>query len=176
MGDRSAGSTDPLFADEVSEAIATLCDEAGALRAVVACDCDPFHAACTSANLRAERLPALVAVADALRPAVHADLSLVGPDRRALGRRSRRPHEWSPSLEATGELAARHSGACIKLSRALDLAHARRELPDGLAVSPQWVGARSERAELALWTGVLARDGARGDECAACSRNTTSAP
>lgn len=128
---------------------------------VIACDRDPFHAACTAANLRAAALPVRVAVADAAQTAVRADLLLLDPDRRALGRRSRRPDEWSPSLAAAAELAARHAGACLKLPGALDLERARAELPRDLPVFPQWVGARGELAELALWTGILAQDGAR---------------
>ncbi|MGN8551576.1 UNVERIFIED_CONTAM: SAM-dependent methyltransferase [Microbacterium sp. SLM126] len=79
------------------------------------------------------------------------------PARRTAGHTETtrtRPEDWSPSLDWTFELA-RRVPAGIKLGPGLD----RELIPDGFEA--QWVSADGSTVELVLWSGSLARDGAR---------------
>lgn len=92
-----------------------------------------------------------------LGDATTTDLTGVGgvwldPARRAGGRRLDDPADWSPPLDWAFELAGTLP-AGIKLGPGLD----RSLLPvDGEA---QWVSVDGEVVELAVWSGVLARQG-----------------
>ena len=123
---------------------------------VVAGDLDPTVVACARANLGAAGHPEWALVANACNSPVLASIVLLDPDRRAEGRRSLRPAEWSPTLEAALRIAARHDGACIKLAPAADHETLHDFLPPGLAYRLQWVSHERELCEVALWTGSLA--------------------
>jgi hypothetical protein len=125
---------------------------AGAGLRVVSADRDALLAACTHENLLRSGLPARVVVADALAPPARAGLCVLDPDRRATGRRSLDPADWSPTLGQALRLAGRFEGSCIKLAPGLD--------PEEVGLTGaggrlQWVSLDGELRELALWTGVL---------------------
>lgn len=133
----------------------TLALAAAGLR-VVAADRDPELALYASENLRAAGRPDRVVVADAAHPAVVAELLLLDPDRRARGRRSLDPKQWSPTLAESVELAQRFEGACLKLPPAIDASEVRAHLPPELPHRLQWVSCDRELCEVALWMGRLA--------------------
>ncbi|MCW3492312.1 class I SAM-dependent methyltransferase [Microbacterium sp. SSM24] len=79
------------------------------------------------------------------------------PARRTAGHTETtrtRPEDWSPSLDWTFELG-RRLPAGIKLGPGLD----RELIPDEFEA--QWVSADGSTVELVLWSGPLAREGAR---------------
>lgn len=140
---------------------------------VLAADRDPCAARCAAANLRA--LGCAVLRADALRPPLlrtEDALLLIDPDRRA-GRargegRAGAPHEWEPPLAACLALERTFAGACLKLPPAFD--PGRLDLAPGRPLLAQWVSLAGELKEVALWTGVLAGDGAGRREALALDR------
>jgi len=131
---------------------------------VVISDRDPRTVLFARENLAAVDGRGRAVVADALRPAVRADLVLVDPDRRGPGesgpgggsadRRTLDPERWSPRLSEAVAVASRFAGGCLKLAPALDPDRVR--LPADLAHRWRWVSWRGELMETALWTGVLA--------------------
>ena len=127
---------------------------------VVSADLDPESACFARANLEHHGLRAEVLRADANAPAARADLLLLDPDRRSAGRRDLDPERWSPPLSRALELAARFSGACLKLAPGLDaqlLVEAERAHLE--ATRPrrrEWLSRAGELVELCLWTGELA--------------------
>ena len=169
----------------------------------VSVDRDPRSALCASANLRALGLPDRVVIGDALalplRPRATSearcgggggvDVLLLDPDRRAEGKRSLEPEDWSPPLSEALGLALRFPGACIKLAPASDPARIRAALrqlggpgsaaagavgselaPAGAERVPspwhlEWVDDDRELCELTLWTGVLALPGEGAHSC-----------
>jgi hypothetical protein len=140
---------------------------------VLAADRDPGAARCAAANLRA--LGGAVLRADALRPPLlrtEDALLLIDPDRRA-GRargegRAGAPEEWEPPLEACLALERTFAGACLKLPPAFDAE--RLDLAPGRPLLVQWVSLAGELKEVALWTGVLAGEGAGRREALALDR------
>ena len=146
---------------------------------VVAADRDPSAARCAAANLRA--LGGAVLRADALRPPLlrtEDALLLIDPDRRpgrsrhegrARGEgRAGAPEEWEPPLAACLALERTFAGACLKLPPAFD--PGRLALTPGRPLLAQWVSLAGELKEVALWTGVLAGDGAGRREALALDR------
>ena len=127
-------------------------------------DLDPECALFTRANLEAAGYAPRVVRADARAGAVRAELVTIDPDRRAGGKRSLDPRTWSPSLAAALATAARHEGACLKLAPSLDAAllleAERAALPREQPRNREWWSHAGELAEVCLWTGVLAEEGA----------------
>lgn len=179
---RALDATCSVGADSVALALAGV--------HVTSCDRDLACTQLTRANLAVHGLRARVAVADATRPAVSADLYLCDPDRRDDGRRSLDPRSWSPTLEATLRTAAGFSGACLKLAPALDpslLEEAEAAaLPADLPRRREWLSRAGELVEVALWTGSLADEAPEervatrldraGGESSFAGRPTTVAP
>jgi SAM-dependent methyltransferase len=128
--------------------------------AVVAADRDATTARCARHNLAVwGASAATVVVADALaeplRSASRA-LLVVDPSRRAAGRRSLDPREWSPAWPALAERLVRFAGACVKLAPGVRPEELDAALPVGLPRRWQWTSRAGELAELCLWTDALA--------------------
>lgn len=130
---------------------------AGAL--VHSSDIDPHYAACTSANLTAHDHPARVTIADCLRPPANCPILVLDPDRRTGGKRTLDPTLWSPSLDASLQLAQRYEGACLKLAPALDVDSVTLDM--ATEHHWQWVSVDRSLVELCLWTGALAKSDPR---------------
>lgn len=121
---------------------------------VLLSDRDPEVLACAAANLAASGAGGRVLRADACHPpfaggSVRA--LLLDPDRRASGRRSGDPADWSPSLRETHALTARFPAACVELPPVVE--------PDRLPAGwrPVWTSLAGELREVTAWTGELAR-------------------
>ena len=82
---------------------------------VSASDHDPVTARFAEANLAHHGAPGRVFCADALRQPIRADGVLIDPDRRPQGQRTLDPDRWSPSLEASLQLAQAFPAAVLKL-------------------------------------------------------------
>ncbi len=125
---------------------------------VVGADIDPLHARYAAVNLERSGFNAHVVVASAQRPAVHADVLVLDPDRRSGGRRSLDPRQWSPTLRECLDLLGRFRSACIKLAPALDVDDVLKSVPDATSSAWQWTSLGGELVEVALWAGELARE------------------
>ncbi len=108
------------------------------------------------ANLKHHDLPAWAVRADATGSAVGASHVLVDPDRRPKGVRTLDPQAWSPTLEATLEVLARHQGGVAKLPPGMDIPV---EWPTQHAV--HWVSLAGQLLECTLWTGDWAPEPGR---------------
>ena len=124
---------------------------------VVASDRSLETARYASANLRRGTVSGrfAVVVAEAVQHTVRADAILLDPDRRAGGRRSLDPAEWSPTLSAALELTQRFGAACIELAPATDPETVGLELP----CRARWMSLGGELVAMDLWLGSWA-DGA----------------
>ena len=123
---------------------------------LVSADRDPWLAQHALANLRAAGHPGNVIVADALHPPLTADWLLVDPDRRADGRRSMSPAEWSPTLAQCIARAATCRGAAIKLPPAFDPARHPALFADAPLHTFEWCSLDGTLVEAVLWLGELA--------------------
>ena len=135
---------------------------------VVAAEADPRTAFCLGQNLRGvPGCDPLVLMARFEDAVLAAPYRLVDPDRRdSGGSRLGDPESWSPPFSAVIRGLGDVRGAVIKLAPATDASRIDRSLErSGAGGSPtlwEWVAHRGELKELALWTGELAGDGARG--------------
>lgn len=138
---------------------------------VVAADLDAETAACAAHNLavwgaagHAGRGAGSGAVlgtvrADALAPPLAAGSHwtlLLDPSRRAGGRRSLEPTEWSPSWPALAAAFPRYRGVAVKLAPASRPEELESALPSGWPRHWVWTSRRGELAELCLLGGALA--------------------
>ncbi len=83
--------------------------------ALTASDRELEIATFAAANLAHHGSRGRVLCTDALHGAVRADGILIDPDRRVQGKRSLDPSAWSPTLDASWNLARKHTAAVLKL-------------------------------------------------------------